>query len=304
MVVAASFGLAGALSVVVLGDESGYLTTEHQKMKLAAMESMWETEAAPADFNLLALPNEQEHKNDFAIKIPYVMGLIGTHSLTERLPGINELVARAEERVRSGIVAYEQLQRIRANPQDQSARDAFSRSWPDLGYALLVKRYAPDVSQATDAQITQAAWDTVPTVMPLFIAFRVMVFTGFYLILFFAAAFWLVSRGKLADSPRMLKLALWSLPLPWLAIELGWFVAEYGRQPWVIEGVLPTYYAASGLSVLDLAITLGVFFVLYTVLFIVGVKVMLKAIKAGPQYPSLENLSSSSRRSPPLQGEG
>lgn len=66
-----------------------------------------------------------------------------------------------------------------------------------------------------------------------------------------------------------------------MAIESGWFVAEYGRQPWVIEGVLPTYYAASGLTITDLAISLGIFLVLYTVLLIIGVKVMLHAIKAG-----------------------
>ncbi|WP_019936999.1 cytochrome ubiquinol oxidase subunit I [Bordetella sp. FB-8] len=283
MVVAASFGLAASLSVVVLGDESGYLTGEHQQMKIAAMESMWETEPAPASFNLLAWPDQAQHKNDFAIHIPYVMGLIGTRSLTEPLLGINDLVKRAEVRIRSGITAYEDLQRIRANPKDEDARKAFAGNWKDLGYGLLVKRYQPDLSKATDAQIQQAAWDTVPTVMPLFFVFRLMVGVGIYLILFFAVAFWMASKDKLAHCPLLLKIALWSLPLPWIAIESGWFVSEVGRQPWVIEGVLPTYYAASGLSLLDVASTLGIFVVLYTVLFIVGVKVMLHAIKTGPK---------------------
>ena len=88
---------------------------------------------------------------------------------------------------------------------------------------------------------------------------------------FFATAFLLASRGRLDVSPRMLKIALWSLPLPWVAIECGWLVAEYGRQPWVIEGVLPTYYAASGLTLADLAISLAVFLVLYTALLVIGV---------------------------------
>ncbi len=70
MVVAASFGLAASLSVVVLGDESGYLTTEHQKMKIAAIESMWQTEPPPANFNLIAVPDQAERKNDFALEIP------------------------------------------------------------------------------------------------------------------------------------------------------------------------------------------------------------------------------------------
>ncbi|MCD0503118.1 cytochrome ubiquinol oxidase subunit I [Bordetella petrii] len=283
MAVAASFGLAAALSVVVLGDESGYLTTEHQKMKIAAIESMWETEPAPASFNLFAIPNQAERKNDFAIEIPYVMGIIGTRSLTTPLLGINDLVRRAEFRIREGLVAYEAMQRIRANPQDTDARMTLDKTWPSLGYALLVKRHQPDLAKATDADIKQAALDTVPQVAPLFWAFRIMVGVGMYLIAFFAVAFWFASRGQLQKRTGFLKVALWSLPLPWVAIEAGWFVAEYGRQPWVIEGVLPTYYAASGLTFADLAISLGIFLVLYTVLLVIGVKVMLHAIKAGPK---------------------
>ncbi|MHA3903721.1 cytochrome ubiquinol oxidase subunit I [Castellaniella sp. WN] len=282
MVVAASFGLAASLSVVVLGDESGYLTTEHQKMKIAAMESMWQTEPPPANFNLIAVPNQAERKNDFALEIPYVMGIIGTRSLTTPMPGINDLVARAETRVRNGIAAYETLRHIRAHPGDQAARKRFDEIWPDLGYGLLLKRYTQDLSKATDAQIHQAALDTVPSVTPLFWTFRIMVAVGFYLILFFAVAFLLASRGRLDGNPRLLKIALWSLPLPWVAIECGWFVAEYGRQPWVIEGVLPTYYAASGLTLTDLAISLAVFLTLYTALLVIGVKVMLHAVRKGP----------------------
>ncbi|MVW72393.1 MULTISPECIES: cytochrome ubiquinol oxidase subunit I [unclassified Bordetella] len=283
MAVAASFGLAASLSVVVLGDESGYLTTEHQKMKIAAMEAMWHTEPAPASFNLFAIPNQEERKNDFAIEIPYVMGIIGTRSLTTPMLGIDELVHRAEGRIRQGIVTYEAMQRLRANPSDTEARATVEKGWPDLGYALLVKRYQPDLSKATDADIQQAAVDTIPTVAPLFWAFRIMVAAGMYLIAFFAVAFWLASKGRLDRRPRLMKIALWSLPVPWIAIEAGWFVAEYGRQPWVIEGVLPTYYAASGLSFVDLVTSLTIFLVLYTVLLIIGVKVMLHAIKAGPK---------------------
>ncbi|MFJ1299829.1 cytochrome ubiquinol oxidase subunit I [Pseudomonadota bacterium AL_CKDN230030165-1A_HGKHYDSX7] len=286
MAVAASFGLAGALSVVVLGDESGYLTTEHQKMKIAAMEAMWHTEPAPASFNLFAIPNQAERKNDFAIEIPYVMGLIGTRSLTTPMLGIDDLVRRAEQRIREGITADAALQRIRANPKDVEARLLFDKTWQDLGYALLVKRYQPDLSKATDEDIKRAAIDTIPTVAPLFWTFRIMVAIGIYLIAFFAIAFYLSSRGRLASCPRFLKVAVWSLPLPWIAIECGWFVAEYGRQPWVIEGVLPTYYAASGLTLVDLAVSLSIFLVLYTILLIVGVKVMLHAIKAGPKSDS------------------
>jgi cytochrome d ubiquinol oxidase subunit I len=283
-----SFGLASALSVVVLGDESGYLTTEHQQMKIAAMESMWETEPAPASFNLFAIPDQAGETNHFAVEIPYVMGIIGTRSLTQPLLGIKDLVRHAEDRIREGVIAYDALQKVRADPGDAAARKVFDEHWHSLGYALLLKRYADDVLSATDEEIAAAAQGTVPQVAPLFWTFRVMVGLGIYFILFFAFSFWLASTGRLQRYPAYLKTALWSLPLPWVAIECGWFVAEFGRQPWVIEGVLPTYYAASGLTVTDLAISLGVFLVLYTILAVIGVKVMLHAVRHGPQNESGE----------------
>lgn len=282
MAVAASFGLASALSVVVLGDESGYLTTEHQKMKIAALEAMWETEPAPADFNLIAWPNQEKQSNSFSITIPYVMGLIGTRSLTTPMPGIKELIGVAEDRIRKGVVAYNALQELRSNPDNGQARAVLDDAWADLGYALLLKQYDDDISNPTDEQIRQAAESTMPMVMPLFWTFRVMVALGFYFIVLFTVFFWLASRDRLQRRRWLLKVALFSLPLPWVAIEFGWFVAEFGRQPWVIEGVLPTFYAVSGLAVKDVVISLLSFTVVYTILFIVGVKVMLAAVRKGP----------------------
>lgn len=289
MVVAACFGLAGSLSVVVLGDESGYLTGEHQKMKIAAMEAMWETEPAPASFNLIAIPDQDDHENDFAIEIPWVMGLIGTRSLTEPMEGIYELVDRAKLHIANGIKAYDALALLRVDQNNAEAQAVFDVHWKEMGYALLLKRYTDDISNPTPEQIEQAAWDTVPQVAPLFWAFRVMVVLGFYFIVFFAVAFYLATKDRLTTSPRFLKLAVITAPLPWIAIECGWFVAEFGRQPWIIEGVLPTYYAVSGLSVTDLAISLGIFISLYSALAVVGAKVMLHAIRVGPD----ENMNSS-----------
>jgi len=119
----------------------------------------------------------------------------------------------------------------------------------------------------------------VPT---LFWSFRFMVAIGLYLIVFFAVAFYLASRHRLGENRVLLWIALFSLPLPWVAIEFGWLVAEYGRQPWVVEGVLPTFYAASGLTLVDLAISLGFFLTVYTTLAVIMVLLMLKIIKAGP----------------------
>ncbi|OQP86932.1 cytochrome d terminal oxidase subunit 1 [Rhizobium rhizosphaerae] len=294
MAVAASFGLASALSVVVLGDESGYVATEHQKMKIAAVEAMWETEPAPAGLTLFALPGKDG--NAYEVKIPWILGLITTRSLNTEVPGIRPLVEHAETRIRSGMQAAADLEAIKADPKNQAAREAFAANWKDLGYGLLLKRYRDDVQNATPEEIRKAALDTVPDVAVLFWSFRIMVAMGLYMIGFFALALVLSTLHRLRQTPAFLKLAFFSLPVPWIAIESGWLVAEYGRQPWAIEGVLPTFYAASGLSVVDLAISLGFFVTLYTALLGVMVYLMVKTIKAGPaSYTLLEGLQGSSR---------
>ncbi|MBE9605148.1 cytochrome ubiquinol oxidase subunit I [Acetobacteraceae bacterium H6797] len=287
MTVAASFGLAASLSVVVLGDESGYLASEHQKMKLAAIEAMWETEPAPAAFTAIGLPSQTDRETHYAIKIPAVMGLIATRSLTDQVPGINELVASAENRIRSGIIAFDALQKIRAAgslanaPAD--AKAAFEDNGGNLGYALLLKRYLDDPRQATPEQIAKAAWDTVPQVAPLFWTFRIMVGLGMLMIVLMVVFFYLSTVRKLDAYPWLLRLAVWAIPAPWIAIECGWFVAEFGRQPWIIEGVLPTAAAVSSLGITDLLITIAGFVLFYSTLAVIEMKLMIKAIKKGPQ---------------------
>ncbi len=282
MTVAASFGLASALSVVVLGDESGYTATENQKMKIAAIESMWETEPAPAPFTLVGIPNMQEHRTDFAIKVPWLLGLITTRSINTEVPGIVDLVANAETRIKLGLVAYDGLEKLKVDRTDTTARSNIALHANDLGYALLLKKIRPDILNATSAEITAAAWNTVPAVSPLFWSFRIMVGLGFYFIALFAFAFWLSARRHLTKYRWFLWVALVTLPAPWIAAELGWFVAEVGRQPWVIEGVLPTFLAVSSISAGNVATTLIGFIVFYTTLAIVDVYLMLKAIRQGP----------------------
>jgi len=287
MTVAASFGLASALSVVVLGDESGYLATENQKMKLAAIEGMWKTEPAPAAFTAFGFPDQEARETHFAVHIPWVMGLIGTRSLTTEIPGIDKLEQQAETRIRDGIKAYDALMQIRAAPaQDQVAqevRTSFQDLGHDLGYALLLKRYVDDPRQATDEQIVQAARDTIPHVPTLFWSFRIMVGLGMFFILLMTTFFWLSARRQLDKFPLLLRIAVLAIPLPWVAIEFGWVVAEFGRQPWVIEGVLPTAAAVSSLGASTVLLTIIGFAALYTVLIVIEMSLMIKAIRQGPE---------------------
>lgn len=286
MTVAASFGLAASVSVVVLGDESGYLATEHQQMKLAAIEAMWETEPAPAAFTAFGFPDQDARETHYAIHIPGLMGLIATRSLNTEVPGIKALVARAEERVRQGILAYDALQQIRALPRGAAVpaalQQAFEAHGRQLGYAYLLRRYLDDPRQATPEQISRAAWDTVPQVAPLFWSFRIMVGLGMFFILLTATFFYLSARHRLDRHRWLLWVAVCSIPLPWVAAELGWIVAEYGRQPWIIEGVLPTAMAVSHLGVTEVLLTIAGFTLIYSVLAVVEMGLMLKAIRKGP----------------------
>ena len=281
MTVAASFGLAAALSVVVLGDESGYTAGENQKMKIAAIEAMWDTEPAPASFTLFGLPDLANRRTNYEVKIPWMLGLIATRSIDKTVPGIKELVGHAEQRIRSGLIAYDALEKLRKQPSD-AERARLDATAADLGYALLLKRIRPDIGNATADEIAATAWSTGPAVSPLFWSFRIMVGLGFYFIALFALAFMLASLRRLERYRSFLWLALISLPLPWVAAELGWIVAEVGRQPWVIEGVLPTFLAVSSISAADVWTTLIGFVVFYSTLAVVDVYLMVKTVKDGP----------------------
>jgi cytochrome d ubiquinol oxidase subunit I len=284
MTVAASFGLAAALSVVVLGDESGYTASQNQKMKIAAIEAMWTTEQAPASFTLIGLPDQARHETRYAVRVPWVLGLIATRSIDQPVEGVNDLVTQAQNRIRSGMVAYQAMAALRVHRGDPALTALFQAHVHDLGYALLLKRYAPNVVDATPAQIEAAALDTVPPVAPLFWSFRIMAGLGFAFIALFGVAFVLASRRQLERWPLFLKVCLWSMPLPWIAIEFGWYVAESGRQPWTIDGVLPTYLSASNIAASNVWVSLGLFVAVYSTLAVIEVMLMLRAIGEGPGW--------------------
>jgi cytochrome d ubiquinol oxidase subunit I len=282
--VASAFGLASAFSVVLLGDESGYSATHSQKMKLAAIEGMWHTEPAPAAFTAFGFPDQAARETHYALHIPGVMGLIGTRTLTTEIPGITELVAQAETRIRSGLIAYDALMVIR---KDRAASDpvvaaTFEDHSKDLGFAFLLKKYVDDPRLATETQIKLAANDTVPTVWPLFWGFRFMVALGFGFIGTMAYFFYRASFKRMNFPRPALWLAVVMIPAPWIAAELGWIVAEFGRQPWTVDGILPTAMSVSALSMTEVAITLVGFILFYTVLFVVEMGLMLKYIRKGP----------------------
>ncbi len=281
-VVAASFGLAASLSVVILGDESGYALTANQKMKLASIEAMWDTQPAPAGLTLLGIPSMKDRETHYEVQVPWVLGIISTHSFDGEVSGINALVATAALRVQRGILAYDAVEKLKLDRNNLAAREQFETYRADLGYALLLKRFIADPRAATGVEIEKAARSTVPNVPAMFFIFRGMAGLGFFFIAFFAYAFWRASKHRF-EADWFLKLAVVAIPLPWVAAETGWLLAELGRQPWVVEGQLPTFLAASSLSMGQVWTTIIGFTLLYGTLAVIMVRLMLAAIRHGPE---------------------
>jgi cytochrome d ubiquinol oxidase subunit I len=151
-----------------------------------------------------------------------------------------------------------------------------------VGHSLLVKRIRPDIENATDAQIHEAALSTIPDVPVLFWSFRIMVALGFYFIALFAAAFYLSSRRR-CGKPWFLRMTMYSLPLPWVAAELGWIVAEYGRQPWIIDATMPTFLGVSNVPASNVAASLAAFVLFYSALAVIDVGLIVKYVRIGPR---------------------
>lgn len=233
--------MAAVLSVIVLGDESGYEMGDVQKTKLAAIEAEWNTEPAQASFTLFGLPNQEDQTNHFAVRIPYVLGIIATRSTDRQVTGLKDLMTQHEVRIRNGMKAYSLLQQLREGSTDPAVREAFNSAKQDLGYGLLLKRYTDDITQASEQQIRQATSDSIPRVAPLYFSFRIMVGCGVLMLI--AVCFWTVLRNRIGQPRWLHRAMLYGIPLPWIAIESGWFIAEYGRQPWAIGEILPTAVA-------------------------------------------------------------
>jgi cytochrome d ubiquinol oxidase subunit I len=280
--IAAAFGLASILSVIVLGDESGYEVGDVQKVKLAAIEAEWETEEAPAAFTLIGFPDQEDEETHMALKVPYLLGLIATRSTDEQVIGLKDLMKENEQRIRTGMIAHQLLQDIRAGTATEFDKERFENIKSDLGYGLLLRPYTEDIPNASEDMIQKATKDSIPQVAPLFWTFRIMVASGFAMLIIFSLAFYYTAKRNVHTKRWFLKICLYAIPLPWIAVETGWFVAEYGRQPWAIGEVLPTYMAASNLTVGQLYFSMAGFMGFYTLLFIIEMFLMFKFARKGP----------------------
>ncbi len=287
--VAAWFGLAASLLTAYTGHLSGRDIALYQPMKLAAAEGLYEggTEQGLVLGGILRPGADWSGGADddrFLLKaeMPYALSYLATHDLQGYVPGIRNLLEggyklpdgsvalSAEEMMKRGRAAIAALAVYRAtnNPEEKSAALATLRqNFPWFGYGYL-----------------KSPSELVPPVPLTFYSFRIMVMLGGYFIVLFAGLLLLgqrVTRWKLLQPAVVL-----TIPLAWLASQAGWVVAEVGRQPWSIQGLLPNVAAISRLDTGSVQTTFFIFLVLFTLLLVAELSIMSKAIAAGPEPES------------------
>jgi len=212
------FSLVFAVGEVVVGDFHGKEVAKDQPVKVAAMESHWETMKG-APFSILVIPDEKNERNLVeALQIPKGLSYLLYNDWNAEVKGLKE--------------------------------------WPK---------------------------EDRPPVTLVFVAFRIMVGLGFM----FAALTiigWIL-RNKLESNRWYLWIMAFSIPLPYLASELGWIVTEVGRQPWIVYQIMRTSDAVSPIAVSQVAVSLAAFIALYSLLGLAAFVLMIRIAKKGPAEP-------------------
>lgn len=281
--VAAAFGLCACIFVAYLGDANGLAVSRTEPIKMAAMEGQWTTQKAPAAWYPIAFPSQSQEKNyGVMFKVPAALSLIADHNMTGTVVGIKPIIQRNKTKIRDGALAYEALRAIRSGHATKQDLETYYQYRNVIGYGMLLLQYTTNPVQATEAQINKAAQDTVPEVWPVFWLFRIMLLAWALMLVIFALSLFYALRGKIQNKRWLLRCSLYAIPLPWIAVETGWYVAELGRQPWVLKGIIPMFYGTSSLNSASMITSLACFVLFYFTLIAVELFLMFKFARKGP----------------------
>lgn len=271
--VASVVGILGTFVVMISGDGSGVHAAKYQPMKLAAAEGL-EKGGACAPFSIVP-----------GVEIPGMLSILATHDIDGYVPGIQDLLdgytdhqgvthLSAQEKIEKGKLALNAFKEYRllkdTDPEKASeARRVLDENVDYFGYGYMDH---PE--------------ELVPNVPLVYWAFRVMVGLGSFLLVLMFVVLWAERKGRMAQMTWLQWVALCSIPLVYLTGQAGWVVAEVGRQPWVIEGLLPTKAAVSSVSVGAVQTTFFLFVAIFTLFLAIEIRILVKAIKQGPQIES------------------
>lgn len=288
--VAVWVGLCAAILSVWTGDGSAYQVAQKQPMKLAAMEGYYEGQRGAGLVAVGMLNPSKQSPDDgvdpflFRIEIPKMLSLLAERDADAFVPGINDLL-RGDYPLNDGSMALSAEEKM-ARGQKAIAAFATYREAKEAGNGEAVRLAAKTLEE----NMTYFGYGyikdvnkLVPDVPLTFYTFRIMVMLGGYFILFFLVVLFLVYKKDLTRMRWMHWIALFTIPLGYLAGQAGWAVAECGRQPWTIQDMLPVDAAISKLEVGSVQTTFFIFLVLFTILLVAEVGIMLKAIRKGPE---------------------
>ena len=287
--ISAIVGFASSLLIAVSGDHSAYTVAQTQPMKLAAMEALYDGGndqglTIVAAVNPFAQPDYANEKEPgMKIAIPNLLSFLATHDFHGFVPGVNDIIRGytkddgtvelpLDEKIHRGQAAITALHNYRLGKQNgdetvmREEGAILKENMAYFGYG-----YIKDADQI------------VPYIPVCFYAFRIMVGGGCLFILLFALILFYLRKGKDILRPRwLLHAAFWCIPLAYIVSECGWLVAEFGRQPWTIQDMLPTWVGVSDLQSSSVVTTFFLFLILFTTLLIVEFNILRKQIKKGP----------------------
>lgn len=293
IIVSAIFGLLSSLFLVYTGDGSAYQVAQKQPMKLAAMEGLYQG-AEGAGLIVVGMPTPGKTFDDdnddyvFKFEIPKLLSFLGYRDTEAFVPGVKDLInggyelldengekqiaLSVEEKIKKGKLSinalseYKEAKKSGGIVKQEESLKIFKENFRYFGYGFL-----------NDPQ------SIIPNVPLTFYSFHIMVGLGFYFILLFVAVIFLIFKGKLVEKRWLLRLAILTIPLAYIASMAGWIVAEVGRQPWTIQDLLPTVAAVSQIDASAVQITFWLFLIIFTALLIAELKIMIKQIKIGPK---------------------
>jgi cytochrome d ubiquinol oxidase subunit I len=293
ILVAAIFGLISSVMLVVTGDGSAKQVYKVQPMKFAAMEGLYEggNGIALTAFGLLSTTKadpEYEKLNDFVFKfeVPKMLSMLAANNPNAYIPGVKDLI---NGNVEQGIMPVaEKIERGKLALEKLTAFKEAKKSGDIVNATELRTLLISDDFQANNfkylgyGHIKDVSF-LIPNIALTFYSFHIMVILGMLFIAIFVLALWWLTKGNLEKQRWFLWVALFTIPLAYLASELGWVVAEVGRQPWIIQDLMTTTTAVSNISTSSVQITFWLFAIIFTTLLIAEVKIMLKQIKIGPK---------------------
>ena len=274
--VAAIVGILGTMMVMFSGDGSGVHVAKYQPMKLAAAEGL-EKGGERAPFEVVP-----------GIDVPGVLSILATHDIDGYVPGIQDILngytdhhgvthLSAKEKIEKGKMALDAFKTYRTVKDTDPVKAAEARQQLEENVDYFGYGYIDNPEEL------------VPPVPLVYWSFRVMVGLGGFLLLLMCVVLWAEWKGKITQMRWLQWVALCSIPLVYLTGQAGWIVAEVGRQPWVIEGLLPTKAAVSSVSVGAVQTTFFLFVVIFTLFLAIEIRIMLKAIKQGPDFKEINN---------------